>query len=116
MDCSWEQLWVSYCGDTTARVFELEPRVLAAQVLILECTFLAAEMRERAVRHGHFHFEDLERHREDFRNEAVVLHHLSRRHRLHDLRRLVERRLPELAPRIHLLGEERGPGPKRESR
>ena len=102
-----ERTWVSYCGDTTGRVFELEPRLFASTVLVVECTFLAPEMEERARRHGHMHFEDLCRLRGEFRNEALVLHHLSRRHRYPELRALIERRLPELSDRIHLLGEAR---------
>ncbi len=105
-----EQLWVSYCGDTTAKVFELEPRVFTSKVLVLECTFLAPEMRERARRHGHLHIEDLLERQADFRNDSVVLHHLSRRHRLSDLREVLERAAPELASRVYLLGEERQVG------
>lgn len=109
-----EELWVSYCGDSTGRVFDLEPRLGDSRVLILECTFLEPEMRERAERHGHLHFEELEARRHELRNEAIVLHHLSRRYRLEELRERIDRRLPELAPRIHLLGEESagGPGPR----
>lgn len=102
-----EEMLLTYCGDTGAGVFELEPRVFETQVLLLECTFLTPEKRESAARYKHIHFEDLACRAERFRNPAVVLHHLSRRHRLADLRRLVDERLPELAPRVHVLGEDR---------
>lgn len=101
-----EELALTYCGDTGAGVFELEPRLFEAAVLVLECTFLGEEKRESAALYKHLHLEDLVARRERFRNRALVLHHLSRRHRTADLRREVERRMPELAERIHLVGEE----------
>jgi len=100
-----EELLLSYCGDTGAGVFDLEPRVFETQVLLLECTFLDASKRDSAARYKHLHFEDLAARAERFENRALVLHHLSRRHRVADLRRLVDERLPGLAPRVHLLGE-----------
>lgn len=100
-----EELVLSYCGDTGAGVFDLEPRVFETQVLLLECTFLDEEKRASATRYRHLHVDDLVAHAESFENRAVVLHHLSRRHRVADLRRQVDERLPGLAPRVHLLGE-----------
>lgn len=102
-----EEVLVTYCGDTGAGLFDLEPRLFETQVLLLECTFLDPEKRESAARYKHIHFEDVACRVDRFRNRAVVLHHLSRRHRLADLRRLVDERLPELAPRVHILGEAR---------
>lgn len=102
-----EELLVTYCGDTGAGLFDLEPRVFETQVLLLECTFLSPEKRESAGLYKHIHFEDVAARAERFANRAVVLHHLSRRHRISELRRLVDERLPGLAPRVHLLGEHR---------
>jgi ribonuclease Z len=100
-----EELLLSYCGDTGAGIFDLDPRVFETQVLLLECTFLDPGKRDSAARYKHLHFEDLAARAERFGNRAIVLHHLSRRHRVADLRRLVEERLPGLASRVHLLGE-----------
>jgi len=100
-----EELVLTYCGDTGAGVFDLEPRVFETQVLLLECTFLDPEKRASAERYKHLHFDDLVERAESFANDAIVLHHLSRRYRVADLRRRVEESLPGLAPRIHLLGE-----------
>lgn len=102
-----EETLVTYCGDTGAGVFDLEPRLFETQVLVLECTFLDPEKRASAARYKHIHFEDVACRADRFRNRAVVLHHLSRRHRLADLRRMVDQRLPELAPRLHVFGEAR---------
>lgn len=100
-----EEIWLSYCGDTGPAVFELEPRLYTSRVLMVECTFLTAEHRHRGGLYKHIHLEDLAERAGSFRNEALVLHHLSRRHSVGDLRREVERHLPGLAGRVHLLVE-----------
>jgi ribonuclease Z len=102
-----EELVLSFCGDTGAGIFDLEPRVFRAGVLVLECTFLGEGRRESAERYRHIHLDHLVEARDRFENRAIVLHHLSRRYRVEELRAAVEARLPELAPRIFLLGEDR---------
>jgi len=100
-----EDLWLTYCGDTGPKLFEMEPRIFRGKVLMLECTFLDEEHRDKGERFKHLYLGDIERHASEFQNEAIVLHHLSRRFRVEELRAEVERRLPELAPRIHILVE-----------
>lgn len=100
-----EEVWLSYCGDTGPAVFELTPTLFDSRVLMLECTFLGDEQRGSGDRYKHLHLEDIETRADRFHNEAIVLHHLSRRHRQDELRAEIERRLPALAPRIHLLIE-----------
>jgi ribonuclease BN (tRNA processing enzyme) len=75
---------------------------------MLECTFLGDEHRDKGERFKHLHLEDIERRSGEMRNRALVLHHLSRRYKVADLRAEVERRMPELAPRVHLLIEGEG--------
>ena len=101
----FEELWLSYASDTGAGVFETEPRIFEARVLMLECTFLDAAHRDRGALYGHLHFEDIAARAERFRNPAILLYHLSRRHRAAELRREIAARLPELAARIHVWGE-----------
>lgn len=98
-----EELLLSYCGDTGPGVFDSEPRVFESRVLLVECTFLAPEHRERAARYKHLHLEDIAERAERFANQAVVLFHLSRRYRAEDLERELELRLPNLVPRLHLV-------------
>jgi ribonuclease Z len=100
-----EDLWLAYCGDTGPGVFEREPRLFQARVLMMECTFLGEEHRDKGALYKHLHLGDIAQRAGEFRNEALVLHHLSRRFRVEDLRAEVERRLPELADRIHILVE-----------
>jgi len=102
---SVEELWLSYCADTGPRVFDMEPRLFEARVLLLECTFLGEEHQDKGELYKHLHLGDIERRAGDFRNQALVLHHLSRRHRVSELRAEVEHRMPELAPRVHFLVE-----------
>jgi len=100
------EIWLSYCGDTGPRVFDLEPRVCASRVLLVECTFLGAAQRDQGRRFKHLHLDDLVERQTELRNEALVLHHLSRRYKMADLRAEIERRIPALAPRVHILVEE----------
>ncbi len=102
-----DDLWLTYCGDTGPAVFEREPRLFGARVLMLECTFLGEDHRRHGELFKHLHLEDIALRRSEFRNEALVLHHLSRRYRVEDLRAEIERRLPELASRVHILVEGR---------
>lgn len=92
--------WVSYCGDTTVEVLRREPRLLSSRILILECTFLAPEHRDRAGLYGHVHVDDLAEFAERFANESLVLCHLSRRHSVAELKAAVEQRLAPIADRV----------------
>lgn len=101
-----EEVWLAYCGDTGPDLWTLAPRVAESRVLLLECTFLGETMRQRGTAYRHLHVDDLVAHREQLaRHEAILLHHLSRRHAPEELRAEVETRLPELAARVHVLGE-----------
>jgi len=100
-----EERWLTFCGDTGPSIFTREPALFTSRVLMLECTFLDPAHRERADRFGHLHLADLAAVEERFENEAVILYHLSRRHRPADLRRQVDALLPRLAPRVHVLLE-----------
>lgn len=97
-----EETWLSYCGDTGSGVFETEPGLFTSRVLLIECTFMTDGLRESSASYKHLHVEDLAEHAGEFQNEALVLHHLSRRHRPEELRAEIDRRMPALAPKIHL--------------
>ncbi len=105
VDEAFEEIALTYCGDTGPGVFESEPRLFTSRVLMLECTFLGAEQREKGSAYRHLHTDDLAAVAGRFANEAIVLHHLSRRHRRSELRSYLTRALPELAPRVHVWGE-----------
>jgi ribonuclease Z len=100
-----EEVWLTYCGDTGPAVFERQPEIYRSPILMLECTFLGDEYRDRGSRYKHLHLEDIAARADRIESAAVVLHHLSRRHRVADLRAEVARLMPALAPRIHFLVE-----------
>jgi ribonuclease Z len=100
-----EETWLTYCGDSGPAILDREPAIYESPVLLLECTFLGDEYRGRGALYKHLHLEDIAERAGRFRNAALVLHHLSRRHRIAELRAEVERRMPELAPRVHILVE-----------
>ncbi|HMB54591.1 MAG TPA: MBL fold metallo-hydrolase [Thermoanaerobaculia bacterium] len=100
-----EQLALSYCGDTGAKVFELEPRIFTSQVLVIECTFLGDGLRDKGRRFKHLHVDDLAAVAERFDNRALVLMHLSQRHRPSELLAAAEEKLPAMAGRVHVLCE-----------
>jgi ribonuclease Z len=98
-----EERWLSYCGDTGPRVFELAPELFSSRILMLECTFFGDAQRGSGERYKHLHLDDIERCANRFENAAIVLHHLSRRHQPAELLGEIGRRMPALAPRVHLM-------------
>lgn len=102
-----DELTLTYCGDTGPAVFDTEPRLFTSRVLAIECTFLGDEQRAKGARYKHLHLEDLAEVAGRFANQALVLVHLSQRHRPRELLRRAEDLLPRLAGRIHVLTEER---------
>lgn len=101
-----EELWLTYSADTGPALFDLEPRVFEARVLMLECTFLGEEHRDKGERYKHLHLGDIALRGAELRNEALVLHHLSRRFRAEDLRSEAGRALAGIQPAIHTWVEE----------
>lgn len=104
VDVEREEIWLSYCGDTGPRVFDLATKLGESRVLLVECTFLGSGTRERGSAYGHLHVEDLAAAAGRLAGcEAIVLHHLSRRHSRRELEAEVARRLQAFAGRVHLL-------------
>lgn len=103
------ELLVSYCGDTGPAVFRRDTRLFGATLLMVEATYIDDGLRDRGREFGHMHLEDLAAVADRFDNRAIVLHHLSRRHRLEELRRAVDERLPEIAERVHVWGLDGAP-------
>lgn len=99
---------IAYCGDTAAGDFLDLEYVRKAKVLLLECTFVEADHRDRARAGYHMHVDDLRDVIPRLDNERIVLIHLSRRTALHQARKLVESRIGQpLGDRITFLMEHR---------
>jgi len=92
---------VAYCGDTAPGDFLDLEFVRQAKVLLLDCTFLEPEHRERARAGYHLHVSDLREVLPRLNNERIVLMHLSRRTALTKARDYLERELgPEVDERL----------------
>jgi ribonuclease Z len=98
---------LAYLADTGPEVFDREPWLSGVEVLVVECTFLRPDDRERARRFGHMHLNDLVELAPRLSNRHLVLTHLSRRHRLSwGARRIVASLDDRLAGRLHLFNLE----------
>lgn len=95
---------VCYCGDTMYGKFFDLPYVRKSRVLILECTFIADDHRDRASAGNHMHIEDFVRLQDQLENEHILLVHLSRRTPLRLARHVLRERLsPKNYERISFL-------------
>ncbi len=91
---------LAYPGDCGPAIFDAAPQLFSAKVLLLECSFLLPEDRDRAALYEHIHLEDVIARAGLFRNEAVVLTHFSARYRPSEIRDAL-RVIPEpLASRV----------------
>ncbi len=82
---------VAYCGDTAPGAFLELDYVRDSRILLLECTFVERDHRERARAGFHMHVSDLPAIVARLRNEKIVLYHLSRRTALSDARKMLQR-------------------------
>jgi ribonuclease Z len=100
---SWLPL-LSYCADSGPRLLSERPGLLAAEVVLMECSFFREADRDRAERYGHLHLEDLLAVADSLGCRHLVLLHASRRHRLREVEEELEKRLrPRLPCPLHHL-------------
>jgi ribonuclease BN (tRNA processing enzyme) len=93
-----------YAADTGPGVLARRPDLLAAEVLLLECSFFSPSDRARAERYGHLHLDDLVSLSDRLTCRHLVLLHGSRRERLRDIEATLERELePRLSCALHHL-------------
>lgn len=75
------EIEVAFCGDTTIDVVELHADVRQARLLILECTFIDADMNPGSARaRGHVHLHDIIDRADLFENRHILLTHFSMRY------------------------------------
>jgi ribonuclease Z len=105
---------VAYCGDTAAGEFFALEHVRRAKVLLLECTFVEPDHKDRARAGYHLHISDLRQILPRLENERIVLIHLSRRTALSDARKALAHELgEEAASRVSFFMEHRRPRSRR---
>ena len=76
---------LAYCADCGPGVLEDQPQALAAEVLLIECSFYRPGDNDRAARYGHMHFDDLLQAIDKLSCRHLVILHPSRRHRLREV-------------------------------
>jgi ribonuclease Z len=90
----------AYPGDCSPEVFGAAPELYEARVLLLECSFVAPDDRDRAREYAHIHLDDIAERAALFRNEAIILTHFSLRYRPEEILEALDR-LPEaIADRV----------------
>lgn len=95
---------VAYTGDTAPAGLDNCPDMYKAEILISEMTFLAPQHRKEKIhKHGHMHLDDIVARKNDFQNKHIVFGHFSVRYGDEQIRRWVEKALPDqLDGRIRL--------------
>ena len=95
---------VCYCGDTAPAGLDNYDPVFQSRVLITEMTFFRPDHRKDKIhKFGHTHLDDIIERAERFENELIILGHFSTRYQEDQLRREVQKRLPEsLRDRVEL--------------
>ncbi len=95
---------VAYLGDSAPEGLDNNPAMYEAQILIAEMTFIAPSHRKDKIhKHGHMHLDDFVERRERFANERIIAGHFSTRYGDRQIRRYVEKALPDMLDgRLHL--------------
>lgn len=102
---------VTYVGDTARGDFLDLDYVRNSKVLLLDCTFVEPDHRERARAGYHIHVSDLPEIVPRLNNERILLIHLSRRTALSTAKSQLRRELgPDPAGRVSFLMEHRRRG------
>ena len=88
---------VCYCGDTAPGGLDNYEPVYQSRVLITEMTFYRPDHRKEKIhKFGHTHLDDIIERAERFENELIILAHFSTRYQENQVRREVQKRLPEI--------------------
>ncbi len=91
---------LAYPGDCGPAVLDAAPELFTARVLLIECSFLLPEDRERARAYEHLHLQDFLDRADLFENEAIVLTHFSQRYRVGEIREALGSLPESLAGRV----------------
>ncbi|HKF41538.1 MAG TPA: MBL fold metallo-hydrolase [Thermoanaerobaculia bacterium] len=81
---------LAYTGDCGPGIFDAAPELFMARVLLIECSFVLPEDRDRARTYAHLHLQDFLDRAADFRNEAIVLTHFSQRYGVEEIRQTLD--------------------------
>ncbi len=88
---------VAYLGDSRAEGLDENPDMLAAEVLILEMTFVAPGHRmDKIHKLGHIHLDDIVSRKDQFRNQVIIASHFSTRYHPNQIDNTIRRALPDM--------------------
>jgi ribonuclease Z len=91
---------LAYPGDCGHEIFEACPEIFRARVLLLECSFVLPEDKDRAREYAHIHLDDILERAHLFENERVVLTHFSQRYRPEEIRQALRAIPAPLSARV----------------
>jgi ribonuclease Z len=91
---------LAYPGDCGPEVFDAAPELFRARVLLIECSFVGDDDRERARKYAHIHLDDIVDRASLFQNEAIVLTHFSLRYRPPEIRKALDALPAEISDRV----------------
>jgi ribonuclease Z len=87
---------LAYTGDTSPAGLDAYPPAYEAKILVTELSFIrAAHRRDKIHKFGHMHLDDFVERADQFRNEVIVAAHFSTRYHPDEVRRVLDRKLPE---------------------
>jgi ribonuclease Z len=88
---------IAYLGDSTPYGLDDNPEMYAADILILEMSFVAKRHRTELIhRRGHIHLDDILERRDRFRNELIIASHFSTRCNDREIEKIVRHRTPDM--------------------
>jgi ribonuclease Z len=91
---------LAYPGDCGPEIFDAAPELFRARVLLIECSFVAPEDRDRAREYAHIHLDDIAGRASLFENEAIVLTHFSLRYRPEEILEALDALPAAIADRV----------------
>jgi ribonuclease Z len=97
---------IGYTGDTRPEGLDDNSDFFAARVLITEMSFVRVNHpREKIHGYGHMHIDDFVERAEKFRNELLIVAHISSRYEIDEAKDAVAKHMPAgLRERMHVWG------------
>ena len=83
-----------YTGDTDRGILATNAALFSAEVLMIECSFIADGHQQRAADYQHIHFDDIAESSDRFENRLIILTHFSRRYSRGEIHSEIRRRCP----------------------
>ena len=86
-----------YTGDTSPHGLDAYPPSFEAKILLTELSFIRPNhRRDKIHKFGHMHLDDFVERQDRFQNELIVVGHFSTRYHPDEVRRYLEKKIPEV--------------------